>query len=251
MKLSGFNRETSTPFTFSVPYHGITVGGEYYGKLDSTNTEILFVNDFGQVRGIAPSDKIIPLAAPEEALEEVPEEPKVKAKVPKLPKILIIGTGRHGKDTVAEILRDYLGFTFDSSSHAAYEIFIYDLFKDRYGYSDLEEAYEDRHAHREELFKLIQEYNTPDKAKLAKEILSSTGMYVGMRCEVELQTCIAEGVFDLIIWVDAKERVDFQESSDSITVHSGLADVVIENNGSLDELKRQVIRLGRLIRNGA
>jgi hypothetical protein len=31
------------------------------------------------------------------------------------PKLLVIGHGRHGKDTVCEMLRDHYGYTFESS----------------------------------------------------------------------------------------------------------------------------------------
>ena len=165
-------------------------------------------------------------------------------------KLLIIGMGRHGKDTVAEILRDEFGIQFSSSSYAAYEIFIYDLFKEKYGYTSIEEAYEDRHSHREELFKLIQDYNKDDRTRLAKDIVERTGMYVGMRCSKEVEACIQNKVFDLIIWVDASERVDYVEDSSSITVTKAHADVIIENNGTLEELHRKVTTLGRALNLG-
>lgn len=162
--------------------------------------------------------------------------------------ILILGSGRHGKDTVAEILRDYLGFKFESSSKAAYDIFIYDYFKGKYGYESLEEAYNDRHSHREELFKLISEYNTPDKTTLARGILKRTGMYVGMRCKEEVEACITDGIFDLIIWVDASERVEYVEGSDSMTIDKSYADVIIDNNGTKADLINKVCNLGTILR---
>lgn len=164
-------------------------------------------------------------------------------------KLLIIGKGRMGKDTVAEILRDDLGFTFKSSSYAAYEIFIYKIFKEKYAFSTLQEAYEARHDYREELFQLIQEYNTPDKTKLAKSILEMSDMYVGMRCKQEVEACITKGIFDLIIWVDASERVDYVESEDSITVTKAHADIIIDNNGTEEELRKKVYNLGRILYN--
>ena len=155
--------------------------------------------------------------------------------------------GRHGKDTVAEILRDDLGFTFKSSSLSAYEIFIYDLFKVKYNFSTIEDAYNSRADYREELFKLIQEYNTPDKTKLAQGILESSDMYVGMRCSTEVEACIEKDIFNLIIWVDASKRVDYVESSDSITVTKEHADIVIENNTTLEDLRIKVNKLGKIL----
>lgn len=161
--------------------------------------------------------------------------------------LLIIGSGRMGKDTVAEILRDYLGFQFESSSFAAYEIFIWDLFKEKYGYKTIEEAYENRHNHRAELFELISAYNSPDKTKLARGIVERTGMYVGMRCKEEVEACMKGGVFDLIIWVDASDRVDYVEDSSSITIDKTCADVIIDNNGTKAELINKVCNLGRIL----
>ena len=44
-------------------------------------------------------------------------------------KILILGTARHGKDTLAELLNEDFGMTFKSSSEMANELFIYDELK--------------------------------------------------------------------------------------------------------------------------
>lgn len=161
-------------------------------------------------------------------------------------KILIIGHGRHGKDTVAEILRDEFGYTFKSSSELAAEIFIYDLLKSKYGYSTFQECYNDRHNHRAEWYDLIKEYNKDDRARLAKEILRQTDCYVGMREREEILECLNQNLFDLIIWVD---RFDFEppEPEDSFNIEKNLADILIDNNYFLEDLKRKVIRLGKLL----
>jgi translation elongation factor EF-1alpha len=41
-------------------------------------------------------------------------------------KLLVIGHGRHGKDTVCEMLRDDYGYTFESSSKFCSKFFIYE-----------------------------------------------------------------------------------------------------------------------------
>jgi hypothetical protein len=50
-------------------------------------------------------------------------------------KLLVIGHGRHGKDTVCEFLRDDYGYSFESSSQFCSKLFIYDNLKDKYGYT--------------------------------------------------------------------------------------------------------------------
>ena len=62
-------------------------------------------------------------------------------------KLLIIGNGRHGKDTMAEILQRDHGIKFKASSMAASEIFINDALKEKYGYATAEECFNDRHNH--------------------------------------------------------------------------------------------------------
>ena len=94
---------------------------------------------------------------------------------------MVLGHCRHGKDSMAEILRDEFGMTFESSSQSAADIFLYDLLKEKYGYKTSEECFEDRHNHIQEWYEAICEYNKDDKARLAKGIVERTGCYVGMR----------------------------------------------------------------------
>jgi len=152
-------------------------------------------------------------------------------------KLAIIGYGRHGKDTVAEILRDKFGYQFLSSSEASAKIFLYDLLKDEFGYNSWQECFEDRHNHRERWFDEISKFNTPDKSRLAKLIMQENDVYVGMRCEHELDACKESGVFDLVIWVDASNRVQYKESENSCTVKPSQADLFINNDGTELELE--------------
>lgn len=161
-------------------------------------------------------------------------------------KLLIIGHARHGKDTCAEILRDNFGLNFKSSSERAAEIFIYNELKDKYGYKDFMECYLDRMNHRAEWHDLICEYNENDKARLAKDILETNNTYVGMRSGVEIDACVEQDLFDLIIWVDASGRLP-EEPSDSFNIDKSYADVIIDNNGTEEQFTKRVLKLGKLI----
>jgi dephospho-CoA kinase len=165
-----------------------------------------------------------------------------------LPKLLILGHGRHGKDTFAEILRDNFGLKFVSSSQAAADIFIYDELKDKYGYETPEECYEDRSNHRPEWYQLICDYNKEDRTKLAQGILDMADCYVGMRDRDEIEACMSNGLFDLIIWVDASERLPL-ESADSFNIDKSCADIIIENNTTLEDFTEKVLRIGRILEN--
>ena len=151
-------------------------------------------------------------------------------------KLLVIGHGRHGKDTVCEILRDRYDYSFESSSRFCSKLFIFNDLKDIYGYSNEEECYEDRHNHRAEWYNAICDYNVPDPARLGREIFQAHDIYCGLRNKKEFHAMKNTGVFDYAIWVD---RSDFlpPESKDSMSLEQWMADFTIDNNGSLEDLK--------------
>jgi len=156
-------------------------------------------------------------------------------------KLLIIGHMRHGKDTVAAMIEEYTGMSFKSSSEMAAEIFIYDELKDKYGYSTFMECFEDRMNHRAEWHNLICDYNILDKAKLAKEILKHNDMYVGMRSQAEIDKCIEDNVFDMIIGVfDPNKPLEPKDSFDIDLFAS--SDIIIPT-GDLDVVKRKVKKM--------
>ena len=166
----------------------------------------------------------------------------------KTPKLLIIGNMRHGKDTLSEIFHDNFGLHYASSSQKASDIFIYDELKDKYNYKTPEECFEDRVNHRAEWYDLICDYNQYDKARLAKGILEYTDAYVGMRDREEIDECINQGLFNLIIWVDASKRLP-PEPTDSFNIDPSCADIIIDNNGTEEEFKKRAIRLGKILFN--
>lgn len=155
-------------------------------------------------------------------------------------KVLVIGLGRHGKDTVAAILKEMFGLSFASSSEFMAKTVVYPVLKDKYGYSSVEECFNDRANHREEWKQLISDYNTPDKSKLSKMILEEYDMYVGMRCGVEFEA--SKHLFDLIIWVDASERVKYVDPTLTIEYDPNTM-YLIDNNGCSKQLKRNIAKL--------
>lgn len=168
-------------------------------------------------------------------------------------KLLIIGHGRHGKDTVAEILRDHYGYSFESSSHFCSKRFIYNMLKDKYSYASEEECYADRHNHRQEWYDAICAYNVPDAARLGREIFADHDIYCGLRNKKEFHAMRNTGVFDYAIWVDRSDHVP-PEPKTSMTLEQWMADHTIDNNGSLEELQfnvQQLIQWLEHINNGA
>lgn len=155
------------------------------------------------------------------------------------PRLLILGYGRHGKDSVAEMLRDNYGLNFKSSSQFVAEECLWKQWgKDRY--TTFNEMYDDRHNHRVTWMEMISAYNTPDKTKTAATMLSrGLDMYVGMRRQDELEACRQANLFDFIVWV---ERLGYppEVGSMDITKESSHWNYTIKNDGTLTDLEQKV-----------
>jgi hypothetical protein len=156
---------------------------------------------------------------------------------------MIFGYARHGKDTVAEILHESLGLRFVSSSFAAAEkVMVPFLASKGITYANLDDCYADRVNRRQDWYEQIKAYNTPDSAKLAREIYADNDIYVGIRNAVEFEAIRDEGLFDYSIWVDRSKHVP-PESTVSTSVLPSMADYVLDNNGTLEQLRFRALAL--------
>ena len=157
------------------------------------------------------------------------------------PKLMIVGHARHGKDTVCSILADY-GYTWISSSWACGEITVWPLLQGQY--PDYQACFDDRHNRREVWFNAIKAYNTPDETRLGREIYKANDIYCGIRRFEELSALKEAHVIDFVIWIDASKRMPPEDKS-SCTVHPFQAHYILDNNGTLQDLR---IRVGKLYR---
>jgi hypothetical protein len=155
-------------------------------------------------------------------------------------KLLVIGHGRHGKDTVCEILRDDYGFSFISSSRFVLDEAIWnDWGASRY--ADKEACYADRGNNRALWFNMIAAYNTPDKTRTVTGMLAQGySIYCGLRSRDELNA--TRHLFDKIVWVDRSLSLSSEVSS-SMELNEQDATHLLDNNGALHDLKRNVERL--------
>lgn len=152
-------------------------------------------------------------------------------------KILILGHGRHGKDTVAEYLRDHHRLSFRSSSLFLAETVVRPaLVAHGLVYDTLDACYEDRVNHRCLWRDIILAYNTDDLSRLARAVLEVSDCYVGMRSIEEYRA--SRRLFDVVMWVDAAARGLPDDPSLSIGFEPDM--VLIDNNGSLDETCEQL-----------
>jgi hypothetical protein len=154
-------------------------------------------------------------------------------------KLFVIGHGRHGKDTVAELIQEECGLTFESSSmFCAEHVVIPWLEKLGITYDSLAECYEDRVNHRMEWYNAIRAYNEGDESRLSAAIFSKYDMYVGIRSRIEFLASRSRS--DLSIWVDASTRIPQIDPSCKILPED--CDIIIDNNGTEEELKYRLTR---------
>lgn len=161
-------------------------------------------------------------------------------------RILIIGHGKHGKDTVAEMLRDHYGIRFMSSSRFAIDRAVWPLVKDTGVWKSADDLYNDRANHRDMLFHAIRAYNLVPGPSLAEQMFSEGyDCYVGMRSRDEFEKSRKD--FRFVVWVDASRRCP-PEPGTSMELRREDADLVIDNNYGLEGLKVEVelavVRMG-------
>jgi len=159
-----------------------------------------------------------------------------------LPKLLVIGNARHGKDTVCEILRDEFEYKFRSSSDFCAERFIYNELRDKYNYKNYDDCFQDRHNHRVEWYNMIHDYCKDDFARLGREIFKENNIYCGLRNKSEFHAMRNTRVFDYAIWVDRGDHLPPEDKA-SMSLEIWMADYVIDNNGTVDDLRRNTVEL--------
>lgn len=152
------------------------------------------------------------------------------------PKLLVIGHGRHGKDTVSEILCKELGLKYQSSSEFCAGHVMFPELSKKYGYKTSEECYADRHNHRQEWYEMISAYCGSDLARLGREIFQKFDIYCGLRNKREWSSMKNEGVYDYCIWVDRSDHLESEDET-SNTMQPWMADFVIDNNGTVENLE--------------
>lgn len=154
-------------------------------------------------------------------------------------KILILGHGQHGKDTVAELVSRTYGLKFASSSRFAFDRAVWPVMQ--HEYDSREACYEARRVRRLDWWRIIREYNTPDLARLQREMLAEFDIYVGLRDADEYEA--GKHLYNRILWVDAFGRG--KPSDPSMQIEFNRDDMVyIDNNRGREWLSRQVLRLG-------
>lgn len=182
------------------------------------------------------------------------------------PKLIVVGHGRHGKDTVAEIMQEEYGLRFTASSLFCAEKVVWPLVRDQDGWDDLlrdlddlelynrvlaalrqahaklypsaQACFDDRYSFRELWFQVIKRYCTP-KERLAQEILAENDIYCGIRSRDEFMAAWNAGVAHAAIWVEAGKRHP-PEDKTSMEIEPWMCTYELDNNGSLEDLRHNI-----------
>lgn len=150
--------------------------------------------------------------------------------------IMFVGEGRAGKDTACE----YLAQITTLRNAGTTSKYLAKYVAEELGWS-MEEAYARRHESDE--MRMIW-YNRGNKVRekgpttLAREALLYGEITGGVRDLDEILAIRAEGMVDLIVWIENK-RVP---KDPTVKFTSAEADIVIENNGSLEEFYEKLRR---------
>ena len=157
--------------------------------------------------------------------------------------VIIFGHKQHGKDTACEYLEAKYGVSFASSSLFACQLFLFEqMRKEGHSYETIEECFADRVNHRKYWYEAIRDYNTPDKTRLGTKLFSKNDVYCGIRDLEEFRALKAAGMVRLAIFIDASGRLE-KEDPESMKMDIEDADIVITNNGTLEEFYTKLDRL--------
>lgn len=99
-------------------------------------------------------------------------------------------------------------------------------------------AFACRHEHRPLWRALGDALRRDDPAHLARKTLEHGDLCVGVRSLVEIEAVRAEGLCDLIVWVERDVPAD-----DTLEYDSSKADIIVENRWDLPAFHRRLDRL--------
>lgn len=146
-------------------------------------------------------------------------------------RLAIVGPGRAGKDEVASRLASHHGFTYGGTTSTV----ITEAIARGVGVSYVA-AHALRHQYREGWRAIGDLMRLNDPAALAREVLRRGDLAVGIRAGVEMEVVIAEGLVDAVWWV----RRPGIPRDPTLEFGEEVADRIILNNGTLDDLCRVV-----------
>lgn len=168
------------------------------------------------------------------------------------PTLCIVGYGRAGKDTMAEWLADNTPLRHGGSTSVHLTPYVV---AHKYGCT-VEEAgslafaqvasdeYSNRHANRSEWYEIGNRLRDTDRGVLVRTAMSRGHLLVGVRDTKEIAYGRESGLIDMVIWVSNNRY----NSDPTVKFGTEVADVIIENHGTLAEYYRRIAAFARFSR---
>ncbi len=161
------------------------------------------------------------------------------------PKILIVGSGRAGKDTSARLITETFGHKFRGSSEVAAKEVVFPLMRNFY--TSPEDAFNRRHENRELWYSLICQYNKDNPSRLAEKVCEGGSGYTGLRSWIEVVDCIEKGIFTHVVWVDNPRNNEVDPTMDfdcqqikNFCRSSRTFFTELTNDGSIADLRKKI-----------
>lgn len=155
--------------------------------------------------------------------------------------LAFVGMGRAGKDTAAEWFRDHTNLVYRGGcSWTGRHYMAERLSADEDRLVTPDEAYARRHEDRLKWYHYLNDYRSQDSALLIRDCLSHSDIICGIRDRAELCAAKAEGLLDLVIWIDRDVPRDL-----TVTFSIEDADIVVRNHSTVDVYYWRLERLAK------
>ena len=148
-------------------------------------------------------------------------------------KIMVLGYSETGKTTVAQMLGEMLGLAYANTSDQLIVEFAV-----KHGLS-VDEVMAHKANHREALFSFGRARQREDPLWPQNVQLETNSILTGLRNPNEIEAARADNLYNIIIWVN---RPGYNPNVTD-KLDSSFADVVIENDGSIAELRAKLEKL--------
>lgn len=164
---------------------------------------------------------------------------------PSIPIVAFLGHGRAGKDTCAEFMAWHTALVYKGGcSWTARNYMAKRLSAEAGRVITPEEAYENRHKDRVKWYNWLNEYRAANPSQLIRDCLEHSDVICGVRDGNELRAAVREDVIDLTIWVERPGTpVD-----PTVTYTIDDCDMVLHNNGDLNDLYKKLTHLAQALR---
>lgn len=150
--------------------------------------------------------------------------------------VLLVGHGRAGKDEGLRYLSEITGLANAGTTSKYLAKYVSVRLK-----CGVQVAYDTRHDNRDTWYQIGKAIRENDPGVLLCEALKHGPLTGGVRDLEEIEAARSRNLVDLVVWIENNRVPD----DPTVMFTSGHCDVVIQNNGTLEEYHNKLYRLAR------